>query len=203
MLLKLDSASDCIGHMVAFRGIAGYYYHHVSVVCGYLQHGSVIFYILIEIFMEQNIIDKSVLKDGNNRLKLLSYKQIVGASLFLLINQCHGIFQSRYHTGSVHGFCHVFDGTELESFLRIIEFIVCGHYNENSIFIALSDLAHCIKSVYTGHLNIHDRNIGMEGLGKFDDLSSCLGMIYYATVSEFFFDDERKGINHYSFVISQ
>ena len=107
------------------------------------------------------------------------------------------------HPLSVHGLRDVLEYSELYGFLSVIEFIVCGHNDKDDRRIRPSDLSHRVDTVDTGHLNVHDRDIGPEALGKLDNAPARLCGRDLALRSEFLFNDESEGIDHDPFVIRQ
>ena len=70
MILHPDTASHCIGHMVALLLIPTYNCHHVGISAVYPKQCFIIFYILFKVLLQKDIGDQPAFNNGNYRFQL-------------------------------------------------------------------------------------------------------------------------------------
>ena len=186
MILHTDTGSDRIRHMIAFLIFTKNKRHHTAIIHRKPQQIFEVFDIILKKFLKQDIINKTVFDDRNNRLHFFTDHQVFGSFFPFLVDQMHGTFHDCHDLGSVNRFVQVFQNAESDGFLCIIKFIIGRHHDKNRVAVRFPDLTHRLNSVDTRHLDIHDRNIRAEVLRQFDHTSAGLGGFNHARITKFF-----------------
>ena len=187
--------------MVAFLRITRDQDHHICVFRADSQHRLVIIYILVKILVEKNVVDQSVFQDRYYRFELFLDEKVVRAAVLFLRDHDHGLFKSGHDPVAFHRLSDILYGSELHRFLRIIEFIVCGHNDEDRRSVHRSYLLHRFDPVDAGHLDIHKCYVRTETLRKLDHLPSGLGRFHPADVREILLYYESERIDDYTLII--
>ena len=185
MVLHADTGSDRIRHMIAFLILAKNKCHHTAIIHRKPQQIFEIFDIVLKKFLKQDIINKSVFNDWNNRFHFLADHQILRAFFPFFVDQMHGTLHDCYDLGSVNRFVQIFQHAKSNGLLCIIKFIIGRHHDKNRIRIRFPDLTHCLDPINTGHLDIHDRNIGAKMLRQLDHTSAGLGRFDHTCIPKF------------------
>ena len=203
MFLHLDTAAHSIGHMVSLLFISADYSDHISILLGNSQNRPVIFNILAEMLLQQNIMDQSALNNGHHSLQFFFDQQLIFPFQALCIDSFHSFSKRRDDPGLFHGFGNIFHNPQFDRFFGIIKLIIGRHHNKHRMIIGSADLFHGINSVDPRHLNIHHRNVRPEALRQFNHTSAGFGILYLTSILKLFFNDKFQGVYYNSLIIRQ
>ena len=175
---------------------------HTSIVRLQPEQAFIILHILLRVLVKHRCIDKSIFNDRRDRFHLLTDKQILATLLSARINPFNRTPHDLTDRQLVKWFCHIFEHTQIYSFLCIIKFIIGREHDKFRRLIALFDLTYCIDSIDPRHLYIHEHDIRSEDLSQFDHITPGACHLDLTFIRKIFLNDHLQGITHDSLIIS-
>ena len=187
--------------MVPLLGFPADHRQDIGIILVDSQKLFIIFNVLREMLLEEQIVEKAALYDGHDRLQLFPDQQIVAALVPLPVNLIHSFPQRRNNPGLFHRFGDVFQHAKLNGFLGIIKLVIGAHHNKDHVPVRLPDLPHGLDSVDAGHLDVHNGDIRAEILRELNHASSRLGKLDAAQLAKLLLYDKFQRINHDSLIV--